>query len=116
MLKIPFKLNSQSLCYFSKQSENSQLISQSSAIMWDENTKAIEAVVHSFRDVLVVDLPFGGKVEILGGDFQQVVPTVVGGTSAQTVQSSIIESYLWSNIKLLHLVDNIRVNQRHKLL
>ncbi|KAL0340351.1 UNVERIFIED_CONTAM: hypothetical protein Sradi_4551900 [Sesamum radiatum] len=45
-----------------------------------------------------------------GGDFRQVVPVVVGGTRSQAMKASIVESYLWSNIKVLHLTDNIRAN------
>ncbi|KAL0414287.1 UNVERIFIED_CONTAM: ATP-dependent DNA helicase PIF1 [Sesamum radiatum] len=52
--------------------------------------------------------PFGGKIMILGGDFRQVVPVVVGGTRSQAVKASIVESHLWYSIKVLHLADNIR--------
>ncbi|KAL0324988.1 UNVERIFIED_CONTAM: hypothetical protein Sradi_5068100 [Sesamum radiatum] len=55
-----------------------------------------------------VDLPFGGKIMKLGGDFRQVVPVVVGGTRSQAVKASIVESHLCSSIKVLHLVENIR--------
>ncbi|KAL0319694.1 UNVERIFIED_CONTAM: hypothetical protein Sradi_5230900 [Sesamum radiatum] len=54
-----------------------------------------------------VDLPFGGKIMVLEGDFRQVVPVVVGGTRSQVVKA---ESHLWSSIKVLHLADNIRAH------
>ncbi|KAK4411839.1 ATP-dependent DNA helicase PIF1 [Sesamum angolense] len=70
--------------------------------------KAIETVDRTLREMFGVDLPFGGKIMILGGDFRQVVPVVVGGTRSQAVKASNVESHLWSSIKVLHLVENIR--------
>ncbi|KAL0413453.1 UNVERIFIED_CONTAM: ATP-dependent DNA helicase PIF6 [Sesamum radiatum] len=81
-LKIPIKFEPLSMCRFSKQSELSTLIERASAIIWNEapmaNRKAFETVDRIFRDILGVDLPFGGKVMILGGDFRQVLPVVIG--------------------------------------
>ncbi|KAL0286571.1 UNVERIFIED_CONTAM: hypothetical protein Scaly_2789100 [Sesamum calycinum] len=85
-LKIPIKFEHLSMCRFSKQSELSTLIECASAIIWDEasmaNRKAFEIVDRTFRDILGVDLPFGGKVMILEGDFRQVLPVVIGGTKS----------------------------------
>ncbi|KAL0448591.1 UNVERIFIED_CONTAM: hypothetical protein Slati_1415500 [Sesamum latifolium] len=110
-LKIPIKLDSSSRCNFTKQSEVCQLLDRAAAIIWDEapmaDRKAIETVDRTLREMFGVDLPFGGKIMILGGDFRQVVPVVVGGTRSQAVKASIVESHLWSSIKVLHLADNI---------
>ncbi|KAG8364624.1 hypothetical protein BUALT_Bualt18G0016800 [Buddleja alternifolia] len=65
-------------------------------------------VDNTFRNMLGMDLPFGGKVMILGGDFRQVSPVVINGTKAQIINASIVESYLWSNVKVLHLSENMR--------
>ncbi|KAL0313380.1 UNVERIFIED_CONTAM: hypothetical protein Sradi_5737300 [Sesamum radiatum] len=85
---------------------------RAAAIIWDEapmaDRKAIETVDQTLREIFGIDLPFGGKIMILGGDFCQVVPVVVGGTRSQAVKSSIMELHLWSSIKVLHLADNIR--------
>ncbi|KAL0360917.1 UNVERIFIED_CONTAM: hypothetical protein Sradi_3776200 [Sesamum radiatum] len=111
-LKIPIKLDSSFRCNFSKQFEVCQLIDRAAAIIWDEapmaNRKAIETVDRTLREIFGIDLPFGGKIMILGGNFRQVVPVVVSGTRSQAVKASIMESHLWSTIKVLHLADNIR--------
>ncbi|KAL0337590.1 UNVERIFIED_CONTAM: hypothetical protein Scaly_2034100 [Sesamum calycinum] len=111
-LKIPIKFEPLSMCLFSKQSELSTLIERASAIIWDEalmaNRKAFETVDRTFRDILGVDLPFGGKIMILGGDFRQVLPVVIGGTKLQIINASIVQSPLWSNVRLLHLSENMR--------
>ncbi|KAL0307589.1 UNVERIFIED_CONTAM: hypothetical protein Sangu_3021300 [Sesamum angustifolium] len=97
---------------FSKQSDLCALIIRASAIIWDEapmaNRKAFETVDRTFRDMLGVDLPFGGKVMILGGDFRQVLPVVINGTKSQIIKASIVESSLWSSVKVLNLSENMR--------
>ncbi|KAL0366887.1 UNVERIFIED_CONTAM: hypothetical protein Sradi_3578800 [Sesamum radiatum] len=111
-LKVPIKFEPLSMCRFSKQSELSTSIERASAIIWDEapmaNRKAFETVDRTFRDIHGVDLLFGGKVMILGGDFRQVLPIVIGGTKSQIINASIFQSPLWSNVKLLHLPENMR--------
>ncbi|KAL0301815.1 UNVERIFIED_CONTAM: hypothetical protein Sradi_6458300 [Sesamum radiatum] len=111
-LKIPIKFEPLSMCRFSKQSELSTLIERASAIIWDEalmgNRKAFETVDRTLRDILGVDLPFGGKAMILGRDFRQVVPVVIGGTKSEIINASVVQSPLWSNVKLLHLSENMK--------
>ncbi|KAG8371645.1 hypothetical protein BUALT_Bualt13G0109700 [Buddleja alternifolia] len=89
-----------------------QLLGRASAIVWDEapmaDKKTIEIVDRTLREMHEIGLPFGGKVMIFGGDFHQVVPVVVGGTRLQSVKTSIVESYLWSSVKVLHLEENIK--------
>ncbi|KAL0339406.1 UNVERIFIED_CONTAM: ATP-dependent DNA helicase PIF6 [Sesamum angustifolium] len=72
------------------------------------NRKAFETVDRTLRDMLGVDLPFGGKVMILGGDFRQVLPVVINGTKSQIIKASIVESSLWSSVKVLNLSENMR--------
>ncbi|KAL0449388.1 UNVERIFIED_CONTAM: hypothetical protein Slati_1495200, partial [Sesamum latifolium] len=62
----------------------------------------------TFRDMLGVDLPFGGKVMILEGDFCQILPVVINGTKSQIIKVSIVESSLWSSVKVLNLSENMR--------
>ncbi|KAL0328117.1 UNVERIFIED_CONTAM: hypothetical protein Scaly_2244300 [Sesamum calycinum] len=108
--KIPIKFEPMAMCRFSKLL--CALINQASTIIWDEapmaNIKAFEIVDHTFRDMLGVDLPFGGKVMILGGDFRQVLPVVINGTKSQIIKASIVESSLWSSVKVLNLSKNMR--------
>ncbi|KAG8382282.1 hypothetical protein BUALT_Bualt05G0060600 [Buddleja alternifolia] len=46
-----------------------------------------------------------------GGDFRQVPPVVINGTKSQIINASIVESPLWSNVKLLHLSENMRARE-----
>ena len=47
---------------------------------------AHEAIDSMMRDVCAIDVPFAGKVFLLGGDFRQTLSIVVGGGRAQTGQ------------------------------
>ena len=72
--KIPLDPDAASICSVSKQSELADLLKLSKAILWDEapmaNRYAFEALDRTLRDIMEVNLPFGGKVMILGGDFR----------------------------------------------
>ncbi|CAL0322783.1 unnamed protein product [Lupinus luteus] len=110
--KIPLNPDSSSVCSISKQSDLAKLITQSSAIVWDEapmvNRYALEAVDRTFRDIIGCDAPFGGKVVILGGDFRQVLPVVPKGNNAEMVAACIVKSPLWAYTNVLHLRQNMR--------
>ncbi|XP_061357215.1 uncharacterized protein LOC133301580 [Gastrolobium bilobum] len=65
----------------------------------------------TLRDVLsCVDMPFGGKVVVLGGDFRQILPVIPNGSRQDIVHATINSSYLWSHCHLLSLTKNMRLN------
>ena len=71
---------------------------------------SFEAVDRSFRDLMDNGQePFGGKVFVLSGDFRQILPVVVKGTPAQTIDACLKSSTLWPQFKQLHLTENMRV-------
>ncbi|XP_016170910.1 uncharacterized protein LOC107613435 [Arachis ipaensis] len=55
------------------------------------------------------DLPFGGKVVLLGGDFRQILPVIPMGSRQDIVLSSINSSYLWEFCKVLKLTINMHL-------
>jgi ATP-dependent DNA helicase PIF1 len=71
--------------------------------------QAVEALDYSMRDIMgQKDLPFGGKTDVFGGDFRQVLPVVRKGSRAQIVDASLRKSYLWEFMRHLKLVHNMR--------
>lgn len=74
-----------------------------------------EAVDRSLRDIMkevspeLANVPFGGKVFVLGGDFRQVLPVVPRGSRGQVVAASLRRSSLWQHIKVYRLSINMRV-------
>ncbi|XP_021991908.1 ATP-dependent DNA helicase PIF1-like [Helianthus annuus] len=110
--KIPLNLENNSMCNIKKQSGAAKLIRSAKIITWDEASmakrQAIEAVDHTFQDIIGVSLPFGGKIMVMGGDFRQVLPVIKRGTRAQIVDSSVRMSPLWSLTKKMRLTINMR--------
>lgn len=88
------------------------MIREAKLIIWDEapmaNRQTIETVDRSFRDILDVNEPFGGKVIVFGGDFRQVLPVVPKSTRAQTINASLVRSYLWHHMERIKLTRNMR--------
>ncbi|KAG3181524.1 hypothetical protein PC128_g15113 [Phytophthora cactorum] len=87
--KIPLKLNDTSTCSIYKQSHLKGLIQKASLVIWDESH-------------------LEGKC-VLSGDFRQILPVVVRGTPAQTIDACLKSSTLWPKFQQLHLRENMRV-------
>jgi hypothetical protein len=97
----------------------SSLIESASLIIWDEalmtHRKCFEALDRSLRDVLsehdplLADVPFGGKIVVLGGDLRQILPVVEGGTRSQIINAAVTNSPLWRGVTVLRLTENMRL-------
>ncbi|GMF62382.1 unnamed protein product [Phytophthora fragariaefolia] len=116
--KIPLKLDEKSVCSIHKQSKLKKLFQEASLIIWDEapmtHRHAFEAVDRSSHDVLNNDEdPFGGKTVVLSGAFRQILPVVVRGTPAETIDACLKSSHLWSHFRQVHLTENMRVRAAH---
>ena len=70
--------------------------------------QAVETLDRSLQDIIECDLPFGGKVIVFGGDFRQVLPVVPRGTRAQICDATLLRSYIWDDIKIIQLKQNMR--------
>ncbi|GMF37475.1 unnamed protein product [Phytophthora fragariaefolia] len=116
--KIPLKLDEKSVCSIHKQSKLKKLFQEASLITWDEapmtHRHAFEVVDRSLRDVLSNDEdPFGGKTVVLSGDFRQILPVVVRGTQAETIDACLKSSHLWPHFRQVHLTENMSVRAAH---
>ncbi|KAI3515541.1 hypothetical protein L1887_14440 [Cichorium endivia] len=110
--KIPINVDNNSMCSINKQSGTAQLLRAAKVIIWDEASmakrQAVEAVDRSMQDITGENLPFGGKIMVMGGDFRQVLPVVKRGTRAQIVDASVRMSRLWRSVIRLRLTLNMR--------
>ncbi|XP_047270482.1 ATP-dependent DNA helicase PIF1-like [Capsicum annuum] len=68
----------------------------------------IEMVDRSFRDILDIDEPFGGKVMVFGGDIRHVLPVIPKSTRDKTVNTSLVKSYLWQRMEKIKITRNMR--------
>jgi hypothetical protein len=86
------------------------------------NRQCFEAFDRSLRDILsekeskLQDIPFGGKVVVLGGDPKQILPVIENASKSQIINASIFKSYLWNHIKILYLHENMRLKNCKQIL
>lgn len=79
--------------------------------------QCFEALDRSLRDILseketkLANIPFGGKVVVLGGDPKQILPVIENASKTQIINASIFQSYLWKNVKRLCLHENMRLKK-----
>ncbi|XP_057760662.1 uncharacterized protein LOC130981039 [Arachis stenosperma] len=119
MFGIPIELNEDTVCRISKDSPKADLIRSAELIIWDEapmtNRLAFEALDRTFHDIMSPvsdsnrDVPFGGKIMILGGDFRQVLPVIPKASRAEIIMASINSSVLWRHFQVLTLTRNMRI-------
>lgn len=72
------------------------------------NSAVLNCVEETCRRVMHNDLPFGGKVVVLLGDFRQTCPIIRYGTRQQIVDASISSSPLWKTFSVYRLTQPIR--------
>jgi hypothetical protein len=104
---IPLNNTDESTCDIKQGSDLAGLIKRTSLILWDKapmvHRNCFEALDKSLRDILwstneeSENMPFGGMIVVLGGDFQQIIPVVPKGRREHIVNASIKHSYLWKH-------------------
>ncbi|XP_020108369.1 uncharacterized protein LOC109724099 isoform X2 [Ananas comosus] len=116
--KIPIKLDDFSTCEIKKGTQLAKLLNYTSLIIWDEapmnHRNCFEALDKSLRDVLdgtTAGKIFGGKTILLGGDFRQILPVIIGGTRHDIINASITKSYIWNDCQIFRLTTNMRLHK-----
>ena len=117
--KIPCEVEDDMICDVSRGTMLSELIELTSLVIWDEalmaNRKCFEALDRTFCDIEkvknpeIANIPFGGKVVVLGGDLRQILPVVEDGSKQDVIAATIIASRLWSHVEVLSLKQNMRL-------
>lgn len=110
--RIPIDIDELSICDIKRGTKIAELLTQTDLIIWDEalmtNRQCFEALDRSLRDILsekdtkTLNIPFGGKVVVLGGDPKQILPVIENASKSQIISASIFRSYLWSHVKILY--------------
>ena len=110
---IPLNVLENSICGFTKQSMHAELFRKTKLIIWDEvpmqHRHCVEAVDHTLQDIRDNKKPFGGITVVLGGDFRQILPVIPRGVREQFVGASLRRSFLWRDIHVLTLGQNMRL-------
>nr|GEU77537.1 hypothetical protein [Tanacetum cinerariifolium] len=115
---IPINVNEDSFCSIIAGTYLAALLITTSLIMWDEalmmHIHCFKALDRSLRDIIgstnpkAKEMPFGGKVIVLGGDFRQILPVILGGTRQDVIHASLNSSYIWDDCMVLELTTNMR--------
>ncbi|MCO5547311.1 hypothetical protein L7F22_000759 [Adiantum nelumboides] len=111
--KIPLDVDNCSTCNIPVQGHLAELIKVCKLIVWDEapmtNQNAFEAFDRTLQDIMCSRKFFGEKVLLLGGDFRQILPVVPKGSRPDIVNATLCCSYLWPQVIILRLFDNMRM-------
>ncbi|KAL7106007.1 hypothetical protein ACP275_07G083500 [Erythranthe tilingii] len=95
---LPIIVHESSTCSIKQQSPHAKLLSKANKIISGEAPMMygyyFEALVKTMKSILNSDKPFGGKVVVLGGDFQQILRVVLKALRQDIVHATINSSPL----------------------
>ena len=112
--KAPLTPDAESTLTISAQSNLAKLIRMAKLLLIDEATMLdrylLEALDRTLRDLMgQPDVPFGGKIIILSGDFRQCLPIVPGANRPGIISHAVNQSHLWASFQVMELTVNMRV-------
>ena len=101
-------------CNIDRESTKAELLKEAKLIVMDEVTMMskidLERIDRTLRLIMnKEDVPFGGKIILLSGDFRQILP--VEKNPFDSCNTCLKTSYLWDKIVQLPLTINERVRQ-----
>ena len=93
-------------------SKKANTLREAHLIIWDEAPmaplNALNLIDRHLRKLMNNNLPFGGKVIVLGGDFRQVTPVVTHANKSRIIENSIKSGSIWKHFKIMKLYLNMR--------
>ena len=116
MFKIPINglpVDLDTICNIPKESLRADLLRMAEAVIYNEclmmHRHCFEALDHTLQDLRNSSRAFSGLTMVFGGDFQQILPVIVNGSRANTVNACLAKSYLWPQMEILTLWQNMRL-------
>ncbi|CAF2815474.1 unnamed protein product [Rotaria sp. Silwood2] len=110
--KLPVPILETSTSSIRPHSKEAEDIKKTEVFIWDEASMAPsyapKAVDILLRDIMNINLPFGGKIMVLGGDFRQVLPVIRFANRSDLIAASLKSSDPWSYFNVMHLNQNMR--------
>ena len=115
LFKLPVPILDTSTCNVTPTSKHAEYLRSVSLFIIDEASMvpvlALKAIDIMLRDITKQNVPFGGKVFLMGGDFRQVLPVVPRKPRAVIVENCIKSSPLWPLFCLVQLKKNMRADE-----
>ena len=113
LFKLPFILNEDSVCGIQRNDAEAEELLRQTIFITDEAPMqpryALEAIDRLLQFLTGNNVPFGGKIIILGGDKRQTLPIVPRNINMSVVQYSLFSSELWQHFRVFQLYHNNRV-------
>ena len=107
--KLPLTPHKDSVCKFKKESETGKFLSEISLGVIDEdpilNKLYFEALDQSMKDLVPVEdkeKKFGGKIILVSGDFQQLLPVLEKASRAEIVNHALKNSVTYGMRKSIY--------------
>ena len=108
-------MNSTATSWLLKQPEGEKWIALKSAVIIfiDEismiNKYGLMVIDNILRHITTKNLPFGGKIIVVGGDFRQLLPVLPGEPRESIVSQCVNKSPLWVHFHYIILDVNMRI-------
>ncbi|XP_058802820.1 uncharacterized protein LOC131670858 [Phymastichus coffea] len=110
---LPVPMFQDSSSNIKAQSKEAQLLQETKVFIWVEISMApryaLEIVNKTLQNCMNNNLPFGGKVIIVGGDLRQLLPIKVHGTRSEILSLCVKYSPVWNYFTKFSLTTNMRV-------
>ncbi|XP_023311823.1 uncharacterized protein LOC108913689 isoform X2 [Anoplophora glabripennis] len=118
VFKLPFDINETTTTGISPTTSEGRYIASCKLLIIDEVSMVTNLIFNiierALRDICSDNRPFGNKVTLLGGDFRQTLPVVVGGNRCTIVNACIKSSRHWPLFTNYDLQTNVRAIQNHE--
>ena len=112
--KLPIPINESSVCNFGRGDVTGKLFRMCKLLIIDEVTMGdrfnFEALDRSLQDIRKDKRMFGGLTVLFAGDWRQILPVVPRGSKSQIINCCLKNSYIWDNIEVFSLTQNMRVS------
>ncbi|XP_044585994.1 uncharacterized protein LOC123266031 [Cotesia glomerata] len=109
---LPVPMFSDSSSHIKPNSKQGQYLKETNVFIWDEAPMApryaLEIIDRTLQHIMNNNIPFGGKLMILGGDFRQLLPVQPNATRSEIINLSIKFSFLWKHFRIFSLTQNMR--------
>ncbi|XP_023312434.1 uncharacterized protein LOC108916109, partial [Anoplophora glabripennis] len=116
--KLPFDINETTTSGVTPRSAEGRYLATAPLLIIDEismvTNLTFNIIERALRDICNDNRPFGNKVVLLGGDFRQTLPVVVGGNRCTIVNACIKSSRHWPQFLNYILRTNIRAEENEE--
>jgi PIF1-like helicase len=112
VFKLPVPLVESSVSKIKQTSAEAETLRQASLIIIDEVTMLPKDELRCIDLMMQTQMPFGGKMIVIGGDFRQKLPVVPRRKPTDVIEACLISSPLWNLFAQLSIISNMRSEGR----